>query len=146
MSYTWLRLLKQPFELCGPFWPEVINATPRVDEDSHGRGESSLRPGVGVIQSLQPPCRGTWLVNALRSWLLEVFISRGSELILVCPCICLRTSVLGNADRLSQTPPPPTCWWKKFSTRTLSNSVVQVQYGHCVAQIGCPSKGNADNL
>ncbi len=39
---------------------------------------------------------------------LVLVISRGSELILVCPCICLRSSVRGNADKkLSELTPPP---------------------------------------
>ncbi len=42
-------------------------------------------------------------------------ISRGSEQILVCPCICLCASVLGDADIVCITPPPTK----------------NVQLGHC---------------
>ncbi len=38
--------------------------------------------------------------------MIPFVISRGSELILVCPCIFLRASVLGNADIVRVTPPP----------------------------------------
>ncbi len=46
-------------------------------------------------------------IDANSKWF--IFISHGSELILVCPCICLHASVPGNADKkLSELPPPQT--------------------------------------
>ncbi len=47
-------------------------------------------------------------------------ISRGSELRLVCPCISVRASVLGNVDKeLSELPPTPA--YRIFITWTMSN-------------------------
>ncbi len=56
------------------------------------------------------PRRNMW---ALRLGNHLVIISPLPRLILDCPCISLRTSVLGNSDRLSELPPPP-CQQKNF--------------------------------
>ncbi len=62
----------------------------------------------------------------------SVFISRGSELMLVCPGISVRVSVLVCPTwTLSVLPPPPH---RKISTQTLSDSDI-VQLGHTLSML-----------
>ncbi len=53
----------------------------------------------------------------------SLIISRGNELILVCPCICLRSSVLGNADIVLIAPHLPIENFQlgQYPTETMPN-------------------------
>ncbi len=72
--------------------------------------------------------------------LFVVFISRGSELILVCSCICLPTSCPGELRHCQGTPLLP-CRWKYFSTQTISDSTLS-ELPYCLSMV--TELGNLD--